>query len=135
MRLVVDTSVLFAALIKDSMTRWMLMHFDGELLTIGFSDKEIKKYKDYILEKSETSELEFNAILGKIKERLIIINDNLILRNIDEGIKIMEKIDIKDAPFVAAALATKGDIWSDDAHFQQQKKVRVWTTKELAKFI
>ena len=33
----------------------------------------------------------------------------------------MNKIDPKDTPFIAAALATESDIWSDDAHFEKQK--------------
>ncbi|MBI4141956.1 hypothetical protein HY484_03470 [Candidatus Woesearchaeota archaeon] len=45
----------------------------------------------------------------------------------------MDSIDLNDAPFIAAALATQADIWSDDLHFQRQKRVRVWKTKDLLK--
>jgi len=49
------------------------------------------------------------------------------------GEKIMDKIDPDDTQFIAAALATNSDIWSDDTHFTKQNKVKVWTTKELIK--
>ncbi|MBI4141414.1 hypothetical protein HY484_00645 [Candidatus Woesearchaeota archaeon] len=134
MRLVVDTGVLIAALIKDSLTIYLITHFEGELLTISFSDKEIKKYKEYILEKSQTTEAEFNAILKNLMNKLVILDDSIISIKIDEAIKTMENIDIKDAPFVAAALTTKSEIWSDDEHFQKQNKIKAWKTKDLVRF-
>jgi len=43
----------------------------------------------------------------------------------------MDKIDPDDTPFIAAALATNSDIWSDDKHFQKQNKIKVWKTEDL----
>ena len=50
--------------------------------------------------------------------------------------EIMKDIDVKDAPFLAAALAIPNDgIWSHDKHFEKQNKVKVWISKELLKYI
>lgn len=133
MKLIVDTNIIISALIKDSTTRYIITHIDAELITIGFSEKEISKYKVTILEKASINELEFEAILEELKEKLIILDDRIIQKNMIEARKIMDNIDQNDTPFIAAALATNSNIWSDDKHFERQNKVKVWKTKDLEK--
>jgi len=47
----------------------------------------------------------------------------------------MDSIDPDDTPFIAVALATGSDIWSDDSHFQKQKRIRIRTTIELSQML
>ena len=132
MRLIVNTNRIIAALIKDSVSRRIFLHLNVELMTINFSDKEIDKYKGLILKKAGITEIEFIFLLEKLKQRLILLDDAVILSKMEEARRIMNKIDPDDTPFIAAALATNSDIWSDDKHFEKQKKVKVWKTKDLA---
>jgi len=135
MRLIVDTNRIIAALVKNSMSRKIINHIDAELITINFFEEEIKKYKEMLLKKSGLNEAEFHILLEKLKERLIILDDMVIKSKIKEAARIMGKIDPDDTPFVAAALASKADIWSDDAHFQKQHRIKVYKTIDLAKFV
>ncbi|MFH0837495.1 MAG: PIN domain-containing protein [Candidatus Aenigmatarchaeota archaeon] len=135
MRLIVDTNRIIAALIKDSLARRIITHINTDLLTISFSDKEVEKYRAYIIEKASIDSDEFDRIFETIRDRFIIINDTVIMTKINEAGKIMDNIDPDDTPFIAAALATNSDIWSDDNHFQKQKSIRIWTTKDLEKFV
>jgi len=135
MKLVVNTNRIIATLIKDSISRQILFHIDAELLTLSFSQGEITKYKEYVLKKAGINDAAFDMLLEKIKERLIFVDDTLIRSKMPEAEKIMDTIDTTDTPFIAAALATKSDIWSDDKHFQQQKSIQIWQTKDLIKFI
>ena len=70
--------------------------------------------------------------LEKLKQKLILLDDRIILAKMEEAGKIMDRIDQDDTPFIAAALATGSDIWSEDTHFEKQKKIKVWKTKDLA---
>ena len=133
MKFIVDSSILFAGLIKDSTTRWLLFHIDAELLTVDFSYQEVKKYQELICQKSKLTEVEFFLILNKMKERLTILPNKEVNTRFEEAYQIMKDIDPQDSMFLAAALAANAHIWSDDLHFQKQNKVRVWTTKELVK--
>ncbi len=135
MKLLVDSTVLFAGIIKESTTRWLLFHLDAELLTIEFSYQEVEKYKEDILQKSKLTEKQFLLIFSKIKERLTVLTDSVVHTQFKEAYQIMKDIDPRDSPFVAAALATKASIWSDDRHFKKQNRVKVWTTKELVKYL
>jgi predicted nucleic acid-binding protein len=53
-----------------------------------------------------------------------------------EAERIMHTIDPDDTPFIALALAVENDgVWSDDRHFQQQTRIRIWKTKDLLTLI
>lgn len=133
-RLIVDTNILISALMKDSITREIILHFNGDLYSINFSKQEVKKYVGYILKKTKQSKESFEILLGTILDKIILLNDDVIMIKINEAKEIMDNIDSDDTPFVAGALAIGADIWSDDKHFQKQKVVKVWTTKELFEF-
>jgi putative PIN family toxin of toxin-antitoxin system len=133
MRLVVDTNVIISSLIKDGVSRRLLTHSTEEFLTIAFSAKEVEKYAEEICKKAKITSDEFEAVLEKILEHLVVIDDKIIMLKMEEAKKIMDEIDPKDTFFIAAALATKSSILSDDKHFQQQKRVKVVTTKELVR--
>ncbi len=135
MKLIVNTNRIIAALIRDSSSRRIIHCSNIEFITIKFSDREVNKYKGLILKKANISEDQFNIILDKIKEKLIFLDDNIILTKIIEAKNIMDKIDPDDTQFIAAALATGADIWSDDEHFQKQNKIKIWKTKDLISLI
>lgn len=134
MKLVVDTNIIISALLKESICRKILFHLKGDLITLDFSEEEIREYKEYIQRKAKINAQELDLLLQKIKERCILLPDELIKEKMEEAKKIMWHIDPKDTPFIAAALASKADIWSDDEHFQKQNKVKVWKTKDLLEY-
>ena len=135
MRLIVDTNRFIAALIKNLVSRKIIMHLNAQLFSIKFSKDEVIKYKHLILKKSNLNEIEFEIILEKLKTKLILIDDGLISLKIPKASRIMDEIDPDDTSFLAAALAINGDIWYDDKHFDKQNLVKVWKTKDLVKFL
>ena len=135
MRIVVDSSIFIAALIRDSATRRILTHLDVEFITVSLSKKEIKKHLGSILKKSKLTEEAFWMVWDKLFARVAIADDSLVSMKMEQAKRIMDKVDPADTPFVALALATKAAIWSDDGHFQKQKAIRVLTTKEMVKLL
>lgn len=135
MKLIVDSNILFAAIIKEPTVRKIIMHKPYEFLTVKFSEEEISKYKEEILGKSKLSNDEFDAIFDKLKQKLKMLDDQIIILKFEEAYEIMKNIDPKDSIFLAAALATNSDIWSDDQHFQKQNKIKIWKTEDLIKLV
>ncbi|HLD33334.1 MAG TPA: PIN domain-containing protein [Candidatus Nanoarchaeia archaeon] len=131
MKLIVDTNRIIAALIKNSLCRHVITHTTTELFTVHLAIQEIDKYVPLIIDKSSLSESEIRIILDKILAKMIILDDSIINPHMPEAKKIMDKIDPADTPFIAAALAVKSDIWSDDTHFDKQSKIKIWKTKDL----
>lgn len=133
MKLVVDTNVVIAALIKDGICRYLLTHFDGELYTVKLLDKELEKYREYVTKKAGISKEMMQKILQLTYDKMIFLDDALIEQHMEQAKKVIAKYDNDDVPFIAAALAIQADIWSDDDHFKQQTQIKVWTTEELVK--
>ena len=135
LKLVVDTNRVFAALVRDGASRNILFHLNARYFTVLFLEEEIMKYKDEIIRKANISEREFFLLFEKIKSNLAFLGDSVVAAHIKEAYRIMKDIDQKDTPFIAAALATNADIWSDDRHFEKQTKVKVWKTSDLVKLL
>ncbi|MFH0986695.1 MAG: PIN domain-containing protein [Candidatus Micrarchaeota archaeon] len=135
MRLVVDTNVIISALIRDSAARQLLLHLDAELVTINFSKKEMNRYEKEILNKAGITKEELYQILDSLLSKMIILDDMVVQNEMDKAKQIMDEIDKNGAPFIAAALATDSAIWSDDKHFEKQRAVKVYKTKDLIKYL
>ena len=133
MKLIVNTNRIIAALVKDSISRKIINHLNAELITINFSQEEINEHKKELMDKSKLNEEQLNLILNKLKEKLIMLEEKLILTKINEAKEIMDAVDQDDSYFIAAALATNSDIWSDDKHFEKQNKIKIWKTIDLIK--
>src|SRR3989344_4566442 len=131
MKFVLDTNIILSALIKDSFTRKIITNLGFEFFTPSFTLTEIMKYKNYICKKSQIREEKFVFLLNKILEYVKIIPTELYKNNIDKSMRLIE--DHKDVPFLACAISLDSNIWSNDAHFKKQKKIKVFTTDEFVK--
>lgn len=135
MRLVLDTNILISALVRESITRKILVMSGIEFLVPEFTFEEINKHKKEILKKSKLNASQFDLLMATLKENLTIV-PKYEIRKIKEAKEIMDKIDPNDTVFIALALSTLNDgIWSDDVHFKKQNVVKVWNTEELIKFL
>ena len=134
--IVLDTNILIAALLKEGITRKIILESSLDLAYPEVSLQEIIKYRPYILEKSGYTAYEFETILNKLLEYITLVSLPLIEQKMNEAKKIMAHIDVNDVVFIAAALALdEAQIWSEDKDFERQKKIKIVKTSELiAKF-
>ncbi len=138
MRLVLDTNILVASLIKDSSTRSLLLHPLFEFFLPEYSLEEIRKHIPTIVEKSGLSRAEINVLLNLLVENISIVTAEKIQPFLKEAHRIIGHIDENDVPFIALALALaipNDGVWTNDKHFQQQKVVKVWQTEEILKLV
>ncbi len=135
MKLIVDSNALFAALIRNFTARKIISHFDAEFFIISANQEELEEYQEELIEKSNIGEVAFQLVLDNIMKKCVLVEDSALLAYWKEAKEIMDSIDPDDTPFIAAALATGADIWSDDSHFTKQKKIKIWKTEDLVKFL
>ena len=82
------------------------------------------------------NEEEYEKLFRTLFENIALVDTENFIDKLEEGKEIMASIDIEDVPFIALALSIGNDgIWSDDKHFQQQKKIKIWKTEEIIKMI
>jgi len=134
--LVIDTNILIAALIRDSLTRAIITMSGFTFVCPDLILEEVKKYKEEICLKSEISAWEYHRIFTSLLSFLRIIPRNVLEPFVQKAKSIMETVDRDDVLFIATALAIQNEgIWSDDKHFDEQMKVKVWKTSDLIRKI
>jgi predicted nucleic acid-binding protein len=131
MNLVIDTNIFMSALIKDGLTRRIIFETDFTLLFPEFEFDEIFNHKKEIIKKSKLTEPELNTLLLTLLRRVRIIRAKRIMGFRERARRIIGHIDKDDVTFVATALAFNCAIWSDDNHFQMQKEIRIYATREI----
>ena len=131
MNVVVDTNRIIAALIKNGISRRIIMdNKKFEFLIPDHSLIEVEKYREEIKQKAHISDQEFEVLLSLLLEKIEIIPKAEYEFCIDEARKLIP--DIGDVPFLALAIAVDAvGVWSEDAHFQKQNKMRVLKTSDM----
>ena len=132
MKVVIDTNVLMAALISDSVVRRLLASRKIIFYLPEFALDEVEKYKDDLKAKARYSEEEFQKLKNLLLENIAIAPKDLVKKHMKEAVNVMERIDKKDAPFIACAIAIGADgILSFDKDLQRQKRIKAFDIKEL----
>ena len=134
MNLVIDTNVLMSAVIKDSITRKLII---GAKINILFPEqifKELKNNEEEILKKSKLTKSEYNELLNRLLTYVKIIPTETLNPYKEKALEISKTIDINDTLFFATALAFKDSIiWSNDKKLKDQDKIKVMNTLEIKK--
>ncbi len=128
MDLVIDSNILFAALLKDSGTSDVL--FKHRLYAPEFIFEEFRKYREYLKGKTKRTEEDFDELFDLFERNVRLIPKE----EIDPFIEKAEKIspDAKDIPYLAVALKLRCSLWSNDRDLKEKQKViKVYSTKEL----
>lgn len=131
MQLVIDASILFAALVRDATTRKLVLSDMVTLVCPEFAVDEFMKHKTRLA-----------ADAGMEEEALVVVLEELLrLAEIDvlpaeEYADALQRAvaispDPNDAPYIALACKLGCPIWSNDARLKQQSSVRVPATREL----
>jgi len=124
LKVVVNTSVIISALMKrHSLAYYALTRVEHDYFTPAYALTEIFEYLDEIEHKSELTPLELFERLFILLELIKVVGEDAVREHIDEAIKIMERRDVKDAPFLAALMAVSGDaILSYDEDFSEVER-------------
>lgn len=134
MNIIIDSNILFSALIKESMTRKIIFEYDGLFLFPSFIFEEIEKHKKELFEKSEMGEEDFNKLLELILKKVKIVSSEELYPYKKEAMEIVREVDLDDVTFIACALAYPTSIiWSDDKKLKSLTKVKVLNTREILK--
>lgn len=131
MDLIVDANILFSALIKESVSSYLLFSGRFHLFTPEYIFTEFEKHKEEILEKTERTTEEFYRLLEILKRRITIIPLEELIDYVGEAEKISPDPD--DVAYFALALKFNCSIWSNDKKLKQQDKIKVHHTHELVK--
>ena len=136
MLLIADTNILFAATLKDSTTRKILLTAPIDFIVPDYVFQELNEHIDELCEKNGLTREANYEIIGILRDHVGILKSMDIIEATNEAIDIMKNVDLDDVPIVAAALSVQNDgIWSEDPHLRKQSHVKVWRTRDLLHFL
>jgi predicted nucleic acid-binding protein len=132
LNIIIDSNVLFSALIKDSLTRKMILLYTGTFLFPSFIFDEMEKHKEGLLEKSGMEAKQFEMLLTILLQKVQIVPTDILRAYERKAYDTVKDIDPDDTLFIACALAYPDSIlWSDDKKLKQQTVVPIINTKEM----
>ena len=133
MILVVDANILFAALIKNSLTAELMFNSDFQLYTCEFIIDEFFKYEKEIIKKTHRTREEFITVMHQLKDIITIIPKEEYSKQMIEAANFSP--DPKDTMYFALAMKLNASIWSNDDRLKEQDKVIIYKTSDLMKLV
>lgn len=130
MKLIIDTNIIFSALLKDGFTRSLLVSDSLDLYIPNYVFQELHKHIPTIIKKTGLPRNNITEMLTLLENSFTILCPPPI-KFLMAAESIMDSIDPKDTPILASALHKDIPLWSDDKHFQNQSLVIIYTTKDV----
>lgn len=114
--IIVDTSVLFSALVRErSKFAELLTRSEQSFYICEFVFVELFKHKDKLIRASELAEEDLLRQLYTILRRINLFKENLIqYENRMQAFKLCQDIDENDTLHVALVLELNGLLWTGD---------------------
>ncbi|SEP66743.1 PIN domain-containing protein [Natrinema salaciae] len=131
MKLIIDANVIISALIADSKTRELIVTLDPDLLTPEFVHDEIENYTGLIVDKSGMHPDRVAQFIDLLFQYIEVVPASEFYPYIEEADAAIGETDPDDVLYVACALASDADIWSDDTDFEEQAVVGAHSTTDV----
>ena len=132
MKVVLDANIIIAALLGSNATLRLLVSPEHELYAPHKIIDEIKKYKQYICEKSGQTEEDFTINFEALLAFIDVLDYSDYEKQIEASKEAIAERDWKDTDYLACALAIQADfIWSNDKDFSAQQLVLMKTTQQF----
>jgi predicted nucleic acid-binding protein len=113
MKLVVDANIIFAVLIKDSVTSVIFTSPHLELYAPEFLLAEVWRHLPLLARKTHRTAEDLIAGLLIVRERITVVPAATITAEHREA--SLASNDIEDAPYIALALSVDAALWTNDA--------------------
>lgn len=129
-RVVVDASVLLAALMADGTTRHAILHTSAVLYVPQRIVEEARRNMPKVADRTELPEPVLRGILNALLDRFEIVPDALIEPTRAGARELVEAADAPgDEDYVALASALDAPIWTLDRDFDRIPQVETLDTR------
>ena len=131
-----NTNIIIKALIRNSKVRAILLNPNHQFYLPEYAIEEVEKHLSLLMEKTKLSEEEIRLALSILLTNIQVIPSEAVSAKWDAAEEIIGPIGKGDIPFMAASLSIACDgIWSDDKDLKRQRRMKVWSTKEIMHLI
>jgi predicted nucleic acid-binding protein len=131
MQLVVDTNVVFSALIAGGKTREPVLTGGFDLYAPEHFGTEVRNHRGTLREKTGLTGDQLDTLLDLVLDEITTVPGDAFDNSLPAAREAMADIDPDDAPFLASAFHLGCALWSDDGDLREQDLAPVVTTTEL----
>ena len=132
MRVVVDTNIVFSAVLNSSgkIGKILFESFHQiDFFAPSFIETEIQIHKDKLIKFSSLSEDQVILSIHKVFKNIQVIpKDEVPLSIREKAYRIDKGVDEKDTPFIALALALQAELWTGDKRLIRGLKKKGFNT-------
>ncbi len=132
MKLVVDSNIIIASLLKEGITRSLLMEAPIELVSPEWMVSEIRRHQKTIARRAGLSTQEFELLLALVTDRVSVVASIDYESKIPEAKDLIGDQDLGDVPFLALALTHECGIWTYNQKHFEGSGVQLWATSDVA---
>ncbi len=130
MELVIDTNIVFSAIVKNSVSRYLLLNPDLILYSPEGLISELEEHREEIMGKSRLDEKRYDELMAILLSKIKLVPKEYIAPYLKEALGFSPDKD--DSPFLALCLARGIPLWSNDKLLKEKQSiVKVFSTSEL----
>jgi putative PIN family toxin of toxin-antitoxin system len=137
MKVVVDTNIIFSAILNSQSWIGQILLHSGNLIKFyspGFLKKEIQNHRRKIKHFSKLPDDEINEIIILLYSKIHFIDETLIPKEtLQIADELTQPIDFDDAVFVALAMHLKCKLWTGDKKLMNFLKINGFSNIILTK--
>ena len=134
MNVVVDASVVIAALMKDGRVRRVLLNPPEDVVFHAPSmlDEEVRSCIPDIVIRTGKPHAEVESLIGDLLQQLIFVPVALLEPRYDDAMRLSKAADAQDdAAYVAVALVLDAPVWTLDDDFDRIGGIRRLRTRDF----
>jgi putative PIN family toxin of toxin-antitoxin system len=137
MKVVVDTNIIFSAILNSQSWIGQILLHSGNLIKFyspGFLKKEIQNHRRKIKHFSKLPDDEINEIIILLYSKIHFIDETLIPKEtLQIADKLTQPVDFDDAVFIALAMHLKCKLWTGDKKLTNFLKINGFSNIILTK--
>ena len=144
MKIVVDTNIVFSALLNSSSLIGKILVYSPEecfsFYSCSYLREEILKHFNKLIKYTKLDNIKLFEIIQIIDQKIIFIDDKLLPKeSLDKASELTKDVDYDDMAFIAIADYLNADLWTGDKKLIRGLFAKNYstlkTTEEMAKLL
>lgn len=127
----VDANILMGALLRDGATRHLLLSGGLDLHAPETLWEELERNQAYLQTKSGATEAAYKLLLEILRTKIKSVPVEVLRETIGDALSRLDPKDSLDAPYLAAAIAIGGTLWSHDKRLSRTVRIPTVRTRDV----
>ena len=129
--LVIDANIVMTALLRDGATRHLLLSSRLDLHAPETLWGELERNRPYLFAKSGATDAAYRLLFDLLRSKIKGVPVEVLRENIQKARARLHPKGASDAPYLAAAIAIRGTLWTHDKRFSRSARVPAVVTRDV----